>query len=466
MTRAVITGMGAVTPSGLDVDSLWDAVSTGRSAVTVLEGGEFAGLPARIGGRVRGFDALSVLDPPLARRLSPVQHWAIAAAEQALVQAGALERGQSRQAGAPSHPRTQPTPALPWDPERIGVIAATGSGPIDAMQSATRALDARGPRAVPLTLSVYGAPDAAAALISQRYGITGPAQGLSATCASGAIALGEALRRIRHGYADAVLVIGMEDCLNAVNLSSNANLRALATGFDAAPTTASRPFDRGRRGFVMAQGAGAILVESAEVAAARGLAAARAHPTLHPALHPTLDPALHPTLDPAAAAAPRVLAELAGFGASSDAYHPTAPDPEGRGGARAVRAALVDAHIDPDDIDHINAHGTGTEVGDAAELRALESALGARARGIPLSATKSSTGHLLGASGAIEAIIAVQTLGHGILPPTINLDDPAFPEWNIVTAARRQQVQSVLSTSFGFGGHNGALVIRQWKEHT
>ncbi|WP_417563271.1 beta-ketoacyl-[acyl-carrier-protein] synthase family protein [Microbacterium sp.] len=408
-TRAVITGMGAITPSGLDVESLWAAVSAGRSAIDVLEGAEFDALPVRIGGQVRGFDPAGVIEPALARRLSPVHHWALAAASQALAQAGARD-------------------ALPWDPERVGVIAATGSGPIDAMQQATRTLDARGPRAVPLTLSVYGAPDAAAALISQRYGITGPAQGLSATCASGAIALGEALRRVRHGYADAVLVVGMEDCLNAVNLASNANLRALAKGYEGAPTTASRPFDRGRSGFVMSQGAGAILVESDAAARARGAGFA---------------------------------AEIAGFGASSDAHHPTAPDPEGRGGARAVRAALADAGIGPADIDHINAHGTGTEAGDAAELRALQGALGDRARGIPLTATKSSTGHLLGASGVIEAIIAVQTLGRGILPPTINLDDPAFPEWNTVTTPMRQSVHTVLSTSFGFGGHNGALVIRE-----
>jgi len=407
MNRVVITGMGAITPSGLDVESLWDAVATGRSAITTLHGPEFDGLAVRIGGRVHGFE--TALPTVLARRLTPVQHWAVAAADQALAQANARDG------------------ALPWDSARTAVIAATGSGPVDAMQAATRALDERGPRGVPLSLSMHGAPDAAAALISQRHRLFGPAQGVSATCASGAIGLGEALRRIRHGYADAVVVVGMEDCLNGVNLSSNANMRALASGYELNPTAASRPFDAGRSGFVMAQGAAALVLESAESARARGV---------------------------------EILAELAGFGASSDAYHPTAPDPAGTGGARAIRAALADAHLDAGDIDHINAHGTGTVAGDAAELNAFDTALGAAARGIPISATKSSTGHLLGASGTVEAIIAVETLRRGILPPTINLEDPAFPEWNIVSAASPSTARTALSTSFGFGGHNGAIILR------
>ena len=406
VTRVVVTGMGAITPSGLDVPSLWDAVVHGRSAITVLEEPEFSRLAVRIGGRVRGFE--TTLEPSLARRLTPLQQWAMAAAEQALAHAGAT--------------------ALPWDPERVAIIAATGSGPVDAMQQATRALDAKGPRAVPLTLSMHGAPDAAAALLSQRYGILGPAQGVSATCASGAVGLGEALRRIRHGYADAVLVVGMEDCLNPVNLSSNANMRALASGYEEEPARASRPFDSARSGFVMAQGAAAVVLESEQAAHARDAT---------------------------------VLAELAGFGASSDAYHPTAPDPGGAGGARAIRDALADAGIAPDEVDHINAHGTGTVAGDSAELNALAAALGTRAMGVPISATKSSTGHLLGSGGVVEAIIAVRTLREGILPPTLNLDDPAFPEWNIVSQPHEQRVDTVLSTSFGFGGHNGAVVLRR-----
>ncbi|MGN8025155.1 beta-ketoacyl-[acyl-carrier-protein] synthase family protein [Microbacterium sp. 22242] len=417
--RVVVTGLGAITPSGLDVPALWDAAAAGRSAISVLDGQEFAALPVRIGGVVRGFDATGLVDPPLVRRLSPVQLWAIAAADQAMAQAGLDPQGL--RTGDP----------LPWDATRTAVLAATGSGPIDAMQAATRALDARGPRGVPLSLVVHGAPDAAAALLSERYGARGTAHGVTATCASSAIGLGEALRRIRHGYADAVLVVGMEDCLNPVNLASNANLRALATGYEEDPTAASRPFDRGRRGFVMAQGAAALLLEAEDVAAARG-------------------------------ATP--LAVLAGFGESSDAHHPTAPHPRGRGAAQAVAAALADAGLDPHapaGIDHVNTHGTGTPAGDAAELAALEAVFGEHARRIPLTATKSSTGHLLGASGAVEAVLAILTLRTGVIPPTINLDDPEFDGWDIVRGSARAAgpIRRVLSPSFGFGGHNGALVF-------
>lgn len=309
------------------------------------------------------------------------------------------------------------------------MIAATGSGPIDAMQSATRVLDAKGPRAVPLTLSIHGAPDSVAALLSQRYGIRGPAQGVSATCASGAVGLGDGLRRIRHGYADAVLVVGYEDCLNGVNLSSNANMRALAAGYEDAPGTASRPFDRARAGFVMSQGAAAILIESEESALARGA---------------------------------EILAVLSGFGSASDAHHPTAPHPEGRGAAQAVRECLADAGVEPEDVDHINAHGTGTPAGDAAELLALEAALGEHARRTPISATKSSTGHLLGAGGVVEAILSVMSVRQRLLPPTVNLDDPEFDGWDFVAGkARPVAVNRVLSTSFGFGGHNGAVLIER-----
>ncbi|WP_336660925.1 beta-ketoacyl-[acyl-carrier-protein] synthase family protein [Leucobacter sp. USHLN153] len=410
--KVVVTGLGAVTPSGIGVDAMWDSVVRGRSAIRVLEGSQFDELPVRIGGQISGFETEGLVSPGLARRLSPVQLWALAAADEALAHAG-----------------LQPSPeAWAGDEDRVTIIAATGSGPVDAMQAATRALDERGPRAVPLSLAVYGAPDAAAALLAQRYGATGPAQGVSATCASGAVALGEALRRIRHGYADAALVVGMEDCLGAVNLASNANLRSLAVGYESHPAEASRPFDRARAGFVMSQGASAILLESEERARARG-------------------------------AVP--LAELAGFGASSDAYHATAPDPEARGASRAIELSLADAELAPSAIDHVNLHGTGTLAGDAAEIVALRRTLGERAESVPLTATKSSTGHLLGAAGVVEGVIAVLSLAKGRIPPTMNLADPEFPELDFVSGtAREVGLGTVLSTSFGFGGHNGALVFQ------
>lgn len=410
--RAVITGMGAVTPSGLSADELWQSVSTGQSAIDVLQGEEFASLPVRIGGQVRGFASGEVPTPTLARRLSPVQQWAYAAAVQARRQNG-YTRG------------------MPWVPPRFAVIGATGSGPVDQQQRATRLLDAKGPRAVPPTLAVHGAPDSVVALLSQHMQAAGTSYAISATCASGALALGEGMRRIRHGYADAVLVVGYEDCLGPVNLASNANLRSLAAGYEDEPQAASRPFDRARSGFVMSQGAAAILLEAEDVVRGR---------------------------------ATEVLAVLEGFGESSDTFHPTLPQPDGAGAALAIRGALEDAGIAPDDIDHINAHGTGTPAGDVAELRAFERALGERARSIPLTATKSSTGHLLGAAGVVEAILAVQSIRTGLLPPTLNLTDPEEPGWDYVTSPRSARVDRVLSTSFGFGGHNGALVVARADE--
>lgn len=405
--RVAIVGTGVVAPNGHSTSAVWEAVAAGRSAVVRLEGDGFDGLPVRVGARVQRAPIGDAVEPALARRLSPVQQWALLAAEQARVQSGY-------------------TNEIPWQPRRFSVIAGSGSGPVDQQQSATRALDAKGPRAVPLGLAVYGAPDAVPALLSQRLQAAGSSFAVSATCASGAIALGEGVRRIRDGYADAVLVIGYEDCLGPVNLASNANLRSLASGFEDDPTAACAPFDRSRSGFVMGQGAAAILLEAEDVARERGA---------------------------------EVLAILEGFGSSSDAYHPTSPDPHGTGAAAAIAEALADAGVTSVHIDHINAHGTGTIAGDVAELRAFDRALGADARRIPISATKATTGHLLGAGGVLEAILAVHTIRHDLLPPTLNLAEPVEDDWDFVAAPRRARVDRVLSPSFGFGGHNAALVI-------
>ena len=406
MREVVVTGMGALTPSGHRVDALWESVVTGRSAIDVLEGEQFDDLPVRIGAQIRGFSSEGLIEAPLARRISPLQQWAIAAADEALQSAGALE--QTR-----------------WDPRRVAVIAGTGSGPIDAMQDATRRYDTRGPRAVPLSLSMHGAPDSAAALLSQRHGYRGSSSGISATCASGAVAIGEGMRRIRHGYADAVLAVGLEDCLGPINLASNANLRALAAGYEDDPRSASRPFDADRSGFVMGQGAAAVLLESADSARARGV---------------------------------EPLATVDAFGTSSDAHHATAPHPAGRGAAEAMRAALAEAGVEPEAVDHVNAHGTGTPAGDEAEARALESVFGSHLKNVPITATKSSTGHLLGASGVVEAIIAIRSLMMGRIPPTLNLQRPAF-DLDVVSEVRVTELRRVLSTSFGFGGHNAALLF-------
>jgi 3-oxoacyl-[acyl-carrier-protein] synthase II len=402
--RAVVTGIGAITPCGLDVESTWDAVAAGRSGIRALTSVDVSDLAVAVGGEVRGFDPLDHVSHSDARRLDRHALYAIAAAQEAL------------QGFAPE------------DPARFCVTVATGSGPVSLIQDAARALDQGGPRRIPPGVVVYGGPDAAAAYLSQRYGARGASVGTSATCASGTVALGDAMRVIRHGYADAVLVVGADDCLNRVNLAVNSTLGALAPGFADEPSRACRPFDRSRSGFVMSAGAAALLVESAEHARRRGA---------------------------------EVLGEIAGYGVTSDAYHPTAPRPDGSGAIAAMRAALDDARISAGEIGHVNAHGTGTLLNDEMEAGALRAVFGEAAASVPVTSTKSTTGHLLGAAGTLEAVISLLAMRDGVIPPTINLDDPAFADLNVVAnVAREARMRTVLSNSFGFGGHNAALVIR------
>ncbi|MET4100550.1 3-oxoacyl-[acyl-carrier-protein] synthase II [Agrococcus sp. UYP10] len=402
--RAFVTGIGAVTPNGLGMASTWDAVVSGRSGIRALEGIEVSDLAVKVGGQVRGFDPLAHVSRSDAKRLDRHALYGVAAAAEAM-------------AGFAAH-----------DPHRFGVTAATGSGAVSLTQEAVRALDAHGPRRVPPGVVVYGGPDAAAAFLSERYGARGAGVGTAATCASGAVGLGDALRAIRHGYADAVLVVGADDCLNRVNLAVNSMLGALAPGFADEPWRASRPFDRARSGFVMSAGATALLVESEEHARRRGA---------------------------------DVLGEIAGYGVTSDAYHATAPRPDGSGAAAAMRQALDDARCSPADVDHVNAHGTGTPLNDAMEAAALRTVFSAGLGAVPVTSTKSTTGHLLGGAGTLEAALSLLAMRDGVIPPTINLDDPAFPELDVVAhVARPAALRTVLSTSFGFGGHNAALVLR------
>lgn len=403
----VVTGVGAITPSGLTAPSMWASVRAGRSGITRLPSELADSRSVQVGGVVSGFTTPADLPTSLARHLTPMQQWAITAADEAMDVAG--------------------TSDLPWNADAAQVIVATGSGPVDAVVRSANALREAGRRRVPPSLAVYGTADAVAGVLSRRYGFLGQIHTVTAACASGAIAIGEGLRRIRHGYADAVLVIGMDDCLGPLHLAAHANLRSVVTGFGDDPSSASRPFDSARSGFVMAQGAAAVLLEAADLATERGT---------------------------------RPLATVAGFGATSDAHHATAPDPAAAGATRAINSCLADARVTASAVDHVNTHGTGTVLGDTAELVALGRALGTRAPLVPLTATKSTTGHLLGAAGVVEAVIAAMTLRDQVLPPTINLSDPCADGWDFVRDQdRRHPVGTVLSTSFGFGGHNAALLF-------
>lgn len=402
--RALVTAVGAVTPCGLDAATTWDAVVSGRSGIHEFESVDVSDLAVAVGGEVRGFDPLTHVSRSDSRRLDPHALYAIAAANEAL-------QGFS-----------------PANPDRFGITLATGSGAVTLTQKAARTLDEQGPRRIPPGVVVYGGPDAAAAYLSQKYDARGSSVGLSATCASATVALGEALRTIRHGYADAVLVVGADDCLNRVNLAVNSMLGALAPGFADAPSQASRPFDRHRSGFVMSAGAVALLVESEQHAASRGTSA---------------------------------LGEIAGYGVSSDAHHPTAPRPDGRGAIFAMRSALDDARLSADAVDEVNAHGTGTPLNDAMEARALRKVFGESLGAVPITSTKSTTGHLLGAAGALEAAVSLLGIRDSVIPPTINLDDPEFPDLDVVAhEARQSPLSTVLTNSFGFGGHNASLLLR------
>lgn len=398
--------MGALTPVGHTVESSWESVRAGRSGIDRIQAIDVSDLTVRIGGEIRGFDPSALVPHSDLKRLDSHALYAVAAATEAI--------GNSLDADG----------AHPFDPLRFRVSVGTSSGAVSLMQEATRALDERGPKRVPPGVVIYGGVDSAAAYLSQRLGAMGAAAGISATCASGAVAVGEAMRSIRHGYADAVLVVGADDCLNRVNLAANANIRSLTTSHNDAPVQASRPFDRARSGFVMSSGAAAVLLESAEHAAARGA---------------------------------QIFGEVLGYGGTSDAYHATAPHPQGEGAVQAMQLALTDAGIDVEQVGHINAHGTSTTMNDATEVTAIHQVFG---RGTPaITSTKSTTGHLLGAAGVLEMIFSLLSIRDQVIPPTINLDDPEFDVDVVAHTARPANIHTVLSNSFGFGGHNASLLL-------
>ncbi|GGZ64344.1 beta-ketoacyl-ACP synthase II [Streptomyces bluensis] len=404
----VVTGYGAVTPLGHTVDDTWAAMLAGRSGIDILDGVDVTGLGVRIGGQVRGFDPARYMPAPVRRRTDPYAQYALAAALEACEHAK-LVVDEER---AP----------------RIAVVIGSGYGPVASLGRAVNTLRDKGARAISPFTPITTAIDSAAGEISMRLGTQGPSRAQSTACASGSDAVGAAVRMIRSGDADTVVAGGADACVTPIDLAGSGNARALSTRNDD-PAAACRPFDADRDGFVMSEGAAVLVLEAAETAAARG--------------------------------AP-VLAELAGYGASSDAHHWTAPHPQGRGARLAVEAALRDAGVAPGEVDYVNAHGTGTVLNDAVEIAVLRQVLGERVTRIPVSSTKSVTGHMIGAAGAVELVTAIQVLRTGTVPPTVNCHHPIDPEINFVPheAQTRDGMRVALSNSFGFGGHNAALVVR------
>ena len=405
--RVVITGLGAITPLGHDVDSTWAAIKAGRSGIGPITLFDAAGYETRIAGEVKGFDPVARFGRKEARRMARLSQLALAAAEQALADAGLSDDPATRR--------------------RAGVIVGSGMGALDPIHEAADTLRERGPGRVSPFFVPMMLADTPAALLSITHGLSGPNLAVYSACASGNNALGEAAAMIRRGAADLMLAGGSEACILPLALAGFSVMGAISTRNDE-PERASRPFDVGRDGFVVSEGAALLVLEERDHALARGA-------TIH--------------------------GELLGYGSSADAYHITMPTEQGEGAAESMRAALLDAGLTMDDIDYINAHGTSTPLNDRAETAAIKRLFGERAYALPVSSTKSMTGHLLGAAGALEAILCLLALRDGCIPPTINYDqpDPACDLDYVPNAARPAALRAVMSNAFGLGGHNATLIF-------
>lgn len=412
LRRIVVTGMGAVSPLGLDVPALWQGIREARSGIGPITLCDASNLDSRIAGEVRGFDPHNYMDRKEIRRNDRFIHLAIAAATEAL--------------------RTAELPITPENADSIGVIIGSGIGGITTLAEGIATLQERGPSRVSPFLVPAMITNMAAGQVSMMFGLKGPNYCPTSACASGAHAIGEAAEIIRRGWAVAMVAGGSEAPITPIGIASFASAKAISTRNDD-PAGASRPFDADRDGFVLAEGGAVLVLEDLEFARARGA---------------------------------RILAELVGYGLSADAYHITQPAPGGEGALRSMRAALRHAGLSPDDIDYINAHGTSTPAGDIAETEAIKRLLGERAYRVPVSSSKSQFGHLLGAAGSIEAIVSILAIQEGLLPPTINYTtpDPQCDLDYVPNTPRPARVDVVLSNSFGFGGHNVSLIFRRYEE--
>lgn len=411
MERVVITGMGVVSPIGNDLKTFWSNLINGESGISLIDTFDVANHKAKIAGIVRDFDADQILDKNEARRLDRFSQFALAAAEQAWSDSK-LERDN-------------------MDAERLGVYVGSGIGGIETLIENIDALRQKGPRRVSPTLVPAMMANAAAAQISIRWNAMGPSMSPVSACAIGNTAIGEAFRLIRYGEADVMFAGGAEAAITDLSVASFGNATALSTRNDE-PAQASRPFDEHRDGFVMSEGAGILILESLTHALQRGA---------------------------------KIYAEVIGYGASSDAYHIVATHPQGKGAYLAMRAALRTADISPEDIDVISAHATSTKVGDISETMAIKQLFGKQAYQIPVTANKSMLGHMLGAAGGVEAIALAMSLQQGIVPPTINLEntDPLCDLDYVPSVARQVEIKTGLSNSFGFGGHNAAIVLKKYE---
>ncbi|ENQ3107546.1 3-oxoacyl-[acyl-carrier-protein] synthase II [Bacillus sp. 491mf] len=408
--RVVVTGVGAVTPVGTDVKTAWENIKNGVSGIgrlTRLDADQF---PVKVAAEINDFDVEKYIDKKEARRMDRFTHYALAASKMA-VEDAKLEITEE-------------------NGPRIGVWIGSGIGGMETYEEQFKIFNEKGARRVSPFFVPMMIPDMAAGQVSIALGAKGINTCTVTACASGAHSIGDAFKVIQRGDADAMITGGAEAPLTNMAVAGFCSAKALTFSED--PATACRPFDKNRSGFVMGEGAGILVLEELEHALARG-----AH----------------------------IYAEIVGYGATGDAFHITSPAPGGEGGVRAMRQALEEAGLQPEDIDYINAHGTSTELNERYETMAIKEVFGEQAYKVAVSSTKSMTGHLLGAAGAVEAIISVKTIEDGIVPPTINYETPD-PECDldcVPNQARQQKVRAVLSNSLGFGGHNAALVFKEYK---
>jgi 3-oxoacyl-[acyl-carrier-protein] synthase II len=410
LRRVVVTGLGAVTPIGNDVAQYWEGLRSGRNGVAAITLFDASRHACRFAAEVKNFEPAGWLEPKEAKRWDRFCQFGVVAAKQAVQDAGLSIDDSNR--------------------NRIGVSIGSGVGGLLMMETQAQVLNDRGPdRITPFCVPMM-IPNMATGLTAIALGARGPSSAVATACAAGSNAIGDAFRQIQLGLADVMVCGGAESAITPLGVAAFASAKALSFRNDD-PATASRPFDLERNGFVIGEGAGMLVLESLDHALARG-------------------------------ATP--LAEIVGYGTTCDAHHITSPSPGGVGGAEAMRLTLVDARLQPEDVDYVNAHGTSTQANDSNETAAIKSALGDRARQIPVSSTKSMTGHLLGGSGGIEAVASVLAIGHNLVPPTINYHtpDPACDLDVVPNVARDHPVNVVLSNSFGFGGHNVCLAFRRF----
>ncbi len=408
--RVVVTGLGAVTPIGGSIGEYWDGLTSGRNGVEAITLFDASDQACRFAAEVKNFDPRGYLEPKESKRWDRFCKFAVVAAKQAVAAANLQVDGSNA--------------------AHIGVIVGSGVGGLLTMETQAHVLADKGPgRVSPFTVPMM-IPNMATGLTAIALGAKGPSSAIATACAAGSNAIGDAFRLLQLGKASAMICGGAEAGITPLGVAGFASAKALSFRNDD-PGSASRPFDAERDGFVIGEGAGILVLETLEHAESRGAT---------------------------------ILAELVGYGMTCDANHITAPSPGGTGGAEAIRLALIDAALNPEQVDYINAHGTSTPANDSNETAAIKSALGDRAHQIPISSTKSMTGHLLGGSGGIEAVASVLALQHAVIPPTINYSnpDPACDLDYVPNTAREQSLEVVLSNSFGFGGHNVCLAFSRF----